>query len=189
MIDYNKILSQRAVAIKPSGIRKFFDIAAEMDDVISLGVGEPDFKTPWSIRHAGAESLEKGRTWYTANAGLAPLRTEIANYLKRRFSLEYDPKNEILVTVGGSEAIDICIRAVINPGDEILLPEPCFVAYAPMGALADAKVIPILFGANCVYSDRGQLLDLSPSRDNIFFYTLGKTMESAKVTASATAEG
>ena len=85
MIDYDKILSQRAVAIKPSGIRKFFDIAAEMDDVISLGVGEPDFKTPWSIRHAGAESLEKGRTWYTANAGLAPLRTEISNYLKRRF--------------------------------------------------------------------------------------------------------
>lgn len=143
MIDYDKILSQRAVAIKPSGIRKFFDIAAEMEGVISLGVGEPDFKTPWSIRHAGAESLEKGRTWYTANAGLAPLRTEIANYLKRRFSLEYDPKDEILVTVGGSEAIDICIRAVINPGDEILLPEPCFVAYAPMGALADAKVVPI----------------------------------------------
>lgn len=143
MIDYDKILSQRAVAIKPSGIRKFFDIAAEMDDVISLGVGEPDFKTPWSIRHAGAESLEKGRTWYTANAGLAPLRTEISNYLKRRFSLEYDPKDEILVTVGGSEAIDICIRALINPGDEILLPEPCFVAYAPMGALADARVVPI----------------------------------------------
>ena len=143
MIDYDKILSQRAVAIKPSGIRKFFDIAAEMEGVISLGVGEPDFKTPWSIRHAGAESLEKGRTWYTANAGLAPLRTEIANYLKRRFSLEYDPKDEILVTVGGSEAIDICIRAVINPGDEILLPEPCFVAYAPMGALADAKVVPV----------------------------------------------
>ena len=143
MIDYDKILSQRTVAIKPSGIRKFFDIAAEMDDVISLGVGEPDFKTPWSIRHAGAESLEKGRTWYTANAGLAPLRTEISNYLKRRFSLEYDPKDEILVTVGGSEAIDICIRALINPGDEILLPEPCFVAYAPMGALADARVVPI----------------------------------------------
>ena len=127
MIDYDKILSQRTVAIKPSGIRKFFDIAAEMDDVISLGVGEPDFKTPWSIRHAGAESLEKGRTWYTANAGLAPLRTEISNYLKRRFSLEYD----------------ICIRALINPGDEILLPEPCFVAYAPMGTLADARVVPI----------------------------------------------
>lgn len=115
MIDYDKILSQRAVAIKPSGIRKFFDIAAEMDDVISLGVGEPDFKTPWSIRHAGAESLEKGRTWYTANAGLAPLRTEISNYLKRRFSLEYDPKDEILVTVGGSEAIDICIPRAHQP--------------------------------------------------------------------------
>ena len=143
MMDYDKLLSQRAVAIKPSGIRKFFDIAAQMEDVISLGVGEPDFKTPWSIRHAGAESLEKGRTWYTANAGLMPLRQEIANYLQRRFSLEYDPQKEILVTVGGSEGIDICIRALIDPGDEILLPEPCFVAYAPMGALADAKVIPI----------------------------------------------
>ena len=143
MMDYDKLLSRRAVAIKPSGIRKFFDIAAEMEGVISLGVGEPDFKTPWSIRHAGAESLEKGRTWYTANAGLMPLRCEIANYLARRFSLQYDPKSEILVTVGGSEGIDICIRALINPGDEILLPEPCFVAYSPMGELADAKVVPI----------------------------------------------
>ena len=143
MIDYDKVLSQRAVAIRPSGIRRFFDIAAEMEGVISLGVGEPDFKTPWSIRHAGAESLEKGRTWYTANAGLTPLRTEISNYLQRRFALSYDPDKEILVTVGGSEAIDICIRALIDPGDEILLPEPCFVAYSPIGALADAKVIPI----------------------------------------------
>ena len=143
MIDYSKILSQKALAIKPSGIRRFFDIAAEMDGVISLGVGEPDFKTPWSIRHAGADSLEKGRTWYTANAGLMPLREEICNYLLRRFDLSYDPKDEVLVTVGGSEAIDICIRALVDPGDEILLPEPCFVAYSPIGALADAKVIPI----------------------------------------------
>ena len=143
MIDYSKILSQKALAIKPSGIRRFFDIAAEMDGVISLGVGEPDFKTPWSIRHAGADSLQKGRTWYTANAGLMPLREEICNYLLRRFDLSYDPKDEVLVTVGGSEAIDICIRALVDPGDEILLPEPCFVAYSPIGALADAKVIPI----------------------------------------------
>ena len=143
MMDYDKLLSQRAVAIKPSGIRKFFDIAAQMEGVISLGVGEPDFKTPWSIRHAGAESLEKGRTWYTANAGLMPLRQEIANYLSRRFSLKYNPQDEVLVTVGGSEGIDICIRALINPGDEILLPEPCFVAYAPIGALTDAKVVSI----------------------------------------------
>lgn len=143
MMDYDKLLSQRAVAIKPSGIRKFFDIAAQMEGVISLGVGEPDFKTPWSIRHAGAESLEKGRTWYTANAGLMPLRQEVANYLSRRFSLKYNPQDEVLVTVGGSEGIDICIRALINPGDEILLPEPCFVAYAPIGALTDAKVVSI----------------------------------------------
>ena len=143
MIDYGKILSQKVLGIKPSGIRRFFDIAAEMEDVISLGVGEPDFKTPWSIRHAGAESLEKGRTWYTANAGLMPLREEICHYLLRRFDLSYDPKEEVLVTVGGSEAIDICIRALIDPGDEILIPEPCFVAYSPMGVLADAKVVPI----------------------------------------------
>lgn len=143
MIDYEKVLSQKVKEIKPSGIRRFFDIAAEFDDVISLGVGEPDFKTPYTIRRAGADSLEKGRTWYTANAGLAELRREICNYLLRRFSLSYHPEKETLVTVGGSEAIDICIRAVIEPGDEILLPEPCFVAYAPIGALTDGVVVPI----------------------------------------------
>ncbi len=143
MIDYSRVLSRRAVSIRPSGIRKFFDIASQTDGVISLGVGEPDFKTPWSIRHAGAQSLEKGSTWYTANAGLMPLREEISRYLKRRFCLEYDPESEILVTVGGSEAIDICIRALINPGDEVLLPEPCFVAYEPMSLMAGAKTVPI----------------------------------------------
>ena len=143
MMDYDRILSRRAVELKPSGIRKFFDVANQMEDVISLGVGEPDFKTPWSIRRAGMESLEKGKTWYTANAGLASLKQEIANYLDRRFQMSYDPQNEIIVTVGGSEGIDACIRALVNPGDEVLLPEPCFVAYAPIAALTSGVVVPI----------------------------------------------
>ncbi|WP_308753026.1 aminotransferase class I/II-fold pyridoxal phosphate-dependent enzyme [uncultured Anaerotruncus sp.] len=142
-MDYDKILSRRAVALKPSGIRRFFDIAAEMDDVISLGVGEPDFKTPWSIRRAGIESLERGHTWYTANSGLAPLKKEIANYLRRRFTLEYDAKSEVLVTVGGSEAIDLAIRTLVNPGDEVLVVEPSFVCYTPITALTDGVPVPI----------------------------------------------
>lgn len=143
MIDYNTILSKKVLDIKPSGIRRFFDIAAEMDDVISLGVGEPDFKTPWSIRQAGIRSLEMSKTWYTANAGLFELKEEICKYVKRKFSLEYSPKNETLVTVGGSEAIDACIRSLVNPGDEVLIPEPCFVAYSPIASLCGAKVVPI----------------------------------------------
>ena len=129
-MDYERLLSQQAQQIKPSGIRRFFDLANQMGDVISLGGGEPDFKTPWPIRAAGIESLEKGRTWYTANAGLMELRQEIAAYLNRRFDLTYDPKSEVLVTVGGSEAIDMCIRAMINPGDEVLIFDPYFSAYA-----------------------------------------------------------
>lgn len=143
MMDYNTILSRRAKEIKPSGIRRFFDIASEMEDVISLGVGEPDFKTPWSIRRAGIQSLEKGHTWYTANAGLAALKTEISSYLNRRFSLSYHPKDEILVTVGGSEAIDICIRALIDPGDEVLVVEPSFVCYTPIAQLTGGVAVPI----------------------------------------------
>ena len=143
MMDYSKILSQRAVQLKPSGIRRFFDIAAEMKDVISLGVGEPDFKTPWSIRRAGIESLEKGHTWYTANAGLLALRTEISNYLNRRFSLQYDSKKEIFVTVGGSEAIDLCIRSIVEPGDEVLVVEPSFVCYDPITRLTGGIPVPI----------------------------------------------
>lgn len=143
MIDYDKILSRRAVAIKPSGIRKFFDIAAEMDDVISLGVGEPDFKTPWNIRRAGIESLERGHTWYTANSGLMQLREAACGYLKRRFTLEYDPKKELLITVGGSEAIDIAIRALIEPGDEVLVVEPSFVCYTPITELTGGVPVPI----------------------------------------------
>ena len=145
MLDYDKLLSRSAAALKPSGIRRFFDIAAEMDDVISLGVGEPDFKTPWEIRRAGIESLEKGHTFYTANAGLITLRTEICNYLKRRFTLSYDPKTDVFATVGGSEAIDLCIRATINPGEgeEVLIPEPCFVCYDPLTRMAGGVPVPI----------------------------------------------
>ncbi len=143
MMDYSKVLSQRAVQLKPSGIRRFFDIASEMKDVISLGVGEPDFKTPWSIRRAGIESLEKGHTWYTANAGLIALRTEISNYLSRRFSLDYDPKQEVFITVGGSEAIDLCIRAIVEPGDEVLVVEPSFVCYDPITRLTGGVPVPI----------------------------------------------
>lgn len=143
MIDYSSALSEKAVGIKPSGIRKFFDLAAEMDDVISLSIGEPDFKTPWHIREAGIDSLKKGRTWYTANAGLMELREEATKYLKRKFNIEYDPKKEIFITVGGSEAIDLVIRALIEPGDDMLLPIPSFVCYEPICRLAGGNVITI----------------------------------------------
>ena len=130
MFDVNSVLSERATSLKPSGIRKFFDILDEMKGVVSLTVGQPDFVTPWHIREAGIKSLEEGRTYYTSNAGLLDFRTEISSYQKRRFGLEYDPKTEIIVTVGGSEAIDIAFRAVLNTGDEVIIPEPCFVCTA-----------------------------------------------------------
>ena len=136
-------LSEKIVTITPSGIRKFFDIVSEMKDAISLGVGEPDFDTPWHIREEGIYSLEKGRTFYTANAGLRDLRVEIHNYLKRRCSLNYDPDKEILVTVGGSEAIDIAMRAMLDPGDEVLVPQPSFVSYVPCAVLAGGVAVPI----------------------------------------------
>ncbi len=142
-MDYSAVLSRCAQELRPSGIRKFFDLAATMEGVISLGVGEPDFKTPYAIRRAGIESLEKGRTWYTANAGLAELRRQIAAYLARRFSLSYTDQ-EILVTVGGSEAIDLCIRACLNPGEEVLIPEPSFVCYDPITRLAGGVPVPIV---------------------------------------------
>ncbi len=138
------MITKRVAEIPPSGIRKFFDIAAQMDDVISLGVGEPDFVTPSHIRDAGIVSLKKGRTYYTANAGIAELRKEISTYLKRRFNLEYDGLSEILVTVGGSEAIDLMIRSIIGPGDEVLIPEPCFVCYSPCVTLAGGTPVPIV---------------------------------------------
>ena len=142
-MDYQKYLSPVANGLKPSGIRRFFDIAAEMDHVISLGVGEPDFKTPWAIRQEAIRTLEKGKTWYTANAGLAELREEIARYLKDSVGVEYCPKNQILVSVGGSEAIDLCVRALVKPGDEVLIPEPSFVCYDPIVQLAGGTPVSI----------------------------------------------
>ena len=138
-------LSDTIVTIKPSGIRKFFDIVSEMEDAISLGVGEPDFDTPWHIRDEGIYSLEKGRTFYTSNAGLKQLREEIAHYLRRRYQVSYDPLHEIMITVGGSEAIDIALRAMVNPGDEVLIPQPSYVSYEPCAVLAGAKpvIIPL----------------------------------------------
>ena len=136
-------LSEKVLNIKPSGIRKFFDLVAEKKDVISLGVGEPDFDTPWHIREEGIYAFEKGRTFYTSNSGLKDLRIEICNYLKRKFNLTYDAMTETLVTVGGSEAIDLAFRALINEGDEVIIPEPCYVSYKPCAILANAKVVPI----------------------------------------------
>ena len=132
MIDYSKIVPQRVATLKPSGIRKFFDVAATMEDVVSLGVGEPDFVTPEHIRNAGIKSILDGKTTYTANYGLIELRRGISEYLEKRFDLSYHPEKEVLVTVGGSEAIDLCMSALIDDGDEVLLPEPLFVSYAPL---------------------------------------------------------
>jgi len=138
-----KELSKKVTEIKPSGIRKFFDLVSEMKDVISLGVGEPDFDTPWHIRDDGIYALEKGRTFYTSNAGLKDLRQEIVNYIKRTQGIEYNPDNEVIVTVGGSEAIDIGLRAVINEGDEVIIPQPSYVSYEPCAVLADANSVII----------------------------------------------
>lgn len=138
-----KPLSKKVIEIKPSGIRKFFDIVSEMKDAISLGVGEPDFDTPWHVREEGIYALEKGKTFYTSNAGLKELRLEIANKVKQTRNVEYDPMSEVLVTVGGSEAIDIGLRAMINDGDEVIIPEPSYVSYQPCATLANAKVVPI----------------------------------------------
>ena len=141
-MNYDSLLAPAAKAMRPSGIRKFFDLAADMPHCISLGVGEPDFKTPWSIRDAGIRSLEQGRTRYTANAGLMELRVEITRYLARRSGLEYEPK-PVLVTVGGSEAIDMAIRALVAPGDEVIIPEPCFVCYEPITQLTGGVPVHI----------------------------------------------
>ena len=136
-------LSARVQEIQPSGIRKFFDIVSEMQDAISLGVGEPDFETPWHIREEGVYSLEQGRTFYTSNAGLKPLKEEICSYLNRRFDVSYDPAKEVIVTVGGSEAIDIGLRAMVDPGDEVLIPQPSYVSYLPCTTLIGAKPVVI----------------------------------------------
>lgn len=142
MIDYSKFINPTVAEIKPSGIRKFFDIAATMKDVISLGVGEPDFQTPWQIRKAGIGSLERGKTKYSSNWGIAELREEISRYLDRKYGLTYNPEKEVLVTVGGSEAIDACIRAVISPGEEVIIPQPSYVCYEPITRLAGG--VPII---------------------------------------------
>ncbi len=153
-------LAKVVVDIPPSGIRKFFDIVSEMKDAISLGVGEPDFDTPWHIREEGIYSLEKGRTIYTSNAGLKELKIEISNYLKRRVGLEYDYNHEVIVTVGGSEAIDIALRAMLEPGDEVLIPQPCYVSYHPCTVLAGGTPVVIeLKGENDFKLTRQQLLD------------------------------
>lgn len=143
MINYGKILSNRVVDLQPSGIRKFFDLTEKMQDVTALTVGQPDFVTPWHIREAAIESLQKGRTYYTSNAGLTPLREAVCNYMERRFSLKYSPKTETLVTVGGSEAIDLAVRATVERGDEVIIPEPCFVCYAPIVSLTGGKPVSL----------------------------------------------
>lgn len=161
-------LSKRIVTIQPSGIRKFFDVVSEMKDAISLGVGEPDFDTPWFIRDEGIYSLERGRTFYTSNAGLKELKEEIANYLSRRFQLTYDPASEIIVTVGGSEGIDIAMRAMLDPGDEVLIPEPSYVSYLPCAVLAGGKPVPIeLTAENEFRLTKKQVLDAVTDRTKL----------------------
>lgn len=142
MIDYQALLNDKIAQVRPSGIRRFFDIANEMDDVISLSIGEPDFSTPWHIREAGIDSLEKGKTWYTPNKGFVELRREITSYFARKFGVNYDPDHETIVTVGGSEAIDLCIRVLVNPADEVLIPQPSFVCYEPITLMAGG--VPVI---------------------------------------------
>lgn len=142
MLDYTRLLNPTVQALPPSGIRRFFDIAAEMEDVISLSVGEPDFATPYHIREKGIDSLEKGKTWYTPNAGLLALRESVSRYVCRRTAVTYDPRSEIIVTVGGSEGIDLCLRSIIQPGDEVLIPQPSFVCYEPLTRLAGG--VPVI---------------------------------------------
>ncbi len=143
MVNYEQMLSDRVKITKPSGIRRFFEMAAKMPHAISLGVGEPDFETPWQIRRAGIQSLEKGQTFYTSNWGLAELRSQIAALARRKYQLCYDADKEILVTVGGSEAIDNTIRALVNPGEEVLIPEPSFVCYTPLTQMAGGVPVPL----------------------------------------------
>ena len=143
MIDYQNFINDKISSVKPSGIRKFFDIAVEMDNVISLSIGEPDFQTPWHIREAGIVSLERGKTWYSPNRGFIELRKAISDYYKRRFNVEYNPDTQILVTVGGSEGIDLCLRSVVSEVDEVLIPQPAFVCYEPLTTMAGGKPVII----------------------------------------------
>lgn len=157
-MDYAKLIAPAAQAMRPSGIRRFFDLAAEMPECISLGVGEPDFKTPWAVREAGIESLELGHTRYTSNAGLKELRIEISRYLERRFGLRYNPMSQVLITVGGSEAIDMCIRTLVQPGDEVIIPEPCFVCYEPITTLSGGVPVPVPCRAEDAFRLRAEAL-------------------------------
>ncbi len=141
-MNYDKYINNRIQSIPPSGIRRFFDIANEMENVISLSIGEPDFQTPWHIRDEGIRSLEKGKTWYTPNRGFAELREEIANYFDRKFNVKYDPSEQVLVTVGGSEAIDLAFRTLISKGDEVIIPQPSFVCYEPLAVMAEG--VPVI---------------------------------------------
>lgn len=158
-MDYSKYINSKIQSVKPSGIRKFFDIANEMDDVISLSIGEPDFQTPWHIRDEGIRSLEKGKTWYSPNRGFADLLSEISTYYKRKFSLTYNPSDQILVTVGGSEAIDLTFRALLNPGDEVIIPQPSFVCYEPLTVMADG--VPVIINTKAEDNFRLKANDLS----------------------------
>ncbi len=141
-MQYESLLNNTLREIKPSGIRRFFDLAHEMDNVITLSIGEPDFSTPWHIREVGIKTLERGKTWYSPNAGLMELRQAVSRYIDRRFGVSYEAKDEVLVTVGGSEAIDLCMRALINPGDEVLVPSPSFVCYGPLASMAGG--VPVM---------------------------------------------
>ena len=163
-------INEKIKSIKPSGIRKLFDIANEIPDVISLGVGEPDFDTPWHIREEGMYSLQKGRTFYTSNAGLQELRDEICAYIERRYGLKYDSKDEIVVTVGGSEAIDIAFRAILNHGDEVIYPEPCFVSYEPCIRLSDGVPVAIPLTAETEFRLTPELLEaaITPKTKALF---------------------
>lgn len=163
-----KSLSSKVINMKPSGIRKFFDIVSEMKDAISLGVGEPDFDTPWHIREEGIYSLEKGKTFYTSNAGLKELRQAISDNVKKKRNLEYNPDDEILVTVGGSEAIDIGLRAIINEGDEVIIPQPSYVSYEPCALLADAKPVIInLKGENNFRLQADELINVISDKTKV----------------------
>ena len=157
-MNYDKLINGTLADLKPSGIRKFFDIAAEMEDVISLSVGEPDFSTPWHIRQEGIHTLEKGRTWYSPNAGFLALREAISGYVSRHSHVTYDPKTEVLVTVGGSEAIDLCLRALLTPGDEVLIPEPAFVCYDPLTRMAGGIPVPLVTKAEDAFRLRAEVV-------------------------------
>lgn len=168
----NHALSKKVLDIKPSGIRKFFDLVSEKEGVISLGVGEPDFDTPWHIRDEGIYAFEKGKTFYTSNSGLMELRVEICNYLDRKFNLHYIPTSEVLVTVGGSEGIDLALRALVNPGDEVIIPEPCYVSYKPCAVLAGATPVIIdLKAENNFKLTAKELLDAITEKTKVLILT------------------